>query len=196
MQSTPTDITARATEDAVLVARVHSGDAAAFDDLMARYKKPVLNFCFRLLSNAQDAEDAAQEVFVRVYQNLGDFKPSGKFSTWLFALAHNACIDRLRWRVRHAAESLDAMQDGGGSVLPAAQLGVVEEVSAREIGAQIAAAVAQLPADQRAALVLSEYHGMSYAEIAHIMKCSLKSVEARLHRAKQTLRGKLRHLLE
>ena len=172
--------------DLQLVERLQSGEEAAFDELMCRYKRPIVNFCYRLLGNAEDADDVAQEVFVCVYQRIGDFKPHGKFSTWLFALAHNACIDRLRWRKRHPTEPLDTAPE------PAM---VSNETETREIGDQIAAAVSQLPEDQRTAIILAEYHGMSYAEIADVMHCSGKSVESRLYRAKQTLRQRLAFLL-
>src|SRR5438105_15803064 len=96
--------------DFQIVERIQSGDSDAFDELMRRYKRPVVNFVYRMLGNASDADDVAQEVFVRVYQNIGAYKPTSKFSTWLFALARNAAIDRIRWRERHPAESLDANQ--------------------------------------------------------------------------------------
>jgi len=176
--------------DAELVRRIQSGDAAAFDELMRRYKHPVLNFIFRMLGNAHDADDVAQDVFVRVYQNLDTYQPKMKFSTWLFALARNAAIDRLRWRARHRAESIESVPE------IIASSGTAEDVNARDIGGQIAAAVANLPEDQRTAIVLSEYHGMSYAEIAGVLRCSEKSVESRLYRARQTLRAALQHLLD
>ena len=176
--------------DSEIIRQIQSGDTDAFDELMRRYKRLVVNFVYRVLGSAADADDVAQEVFVRVYRNLDIYRPETKFSTWLFALARNAAIDHLRWRKRHPTESI--------AVSPqlAAVSGTADEVSAREIGGQIATAVAKLPEDQRTALVLAEYHGLSYAEIAAVMRCSEKSVESRLYRAKQTLRGLLRHLME
>ena len=176
--------------EATLIEQARTGDDAAFDELMRRYKRPVLGFVYRLLGNAEEAEDVAQEVFVSVYQNLCGYSPRTRFSTWLFALARNAAIDRLRWRKRHPTVPLDSAPD------PATPTGVVEEVNTHEIGTQIATAVSSLPEDQRTALVLAEYQGLSYAEIAEIMRCSEKSVESRLYRAKRTLRKKLRHLLD
>jgi RNA polymerase sigma-70 factor (ECF subfamily) len=176
--------------DSELVRQIQSGDDAAFDELMRRYKRPVVSFIFRMLGNAEDAADVAQDVFVRVYQNLDTYRPSTKFSTWLFASARNAAIDRLRWRARHPAESMETAPE------IAMSSGTADDVAAREVGAEIAAAVDKLPEDQRTALVLSEYQGMSYAEIAAVMRCSEKSVESRLYRAKQTLREALRHLLD
>src|SRR5271156_4526048 len=94
--------------DSALVRQIQSGEAAAFDELMRRYKHPVVNFVFRMLGNAQDADEIAQDVFVRVYQSLCTYRPEMKFSTWLFALARNAAIDRLRWRARHPTESIES----------------------------------------------------------------------------------------
>ena len=176
--------------DSEVIRLIQSGDDSAFDELIGRYKRPVVNFIFRMLGSADDADDVAQEVFVRVYQKMDTYRPATKFSTWLFALARNAAIDRLRWRRRHPTESIDPELP-----LPAAT-DTAAEIGAREIGALIAAAVAKLPEDQRTVLVLSEYQGMSHAEIAAVMRCSEKSVESRLYRAKQTLRTGLRPLLE
>ena len=170
--------------DFQIVEQIQTGNDAAFDELMGRYKRSVVNFCYRVLCNADDADDVAQEVFVRVYQHIDRYQPRAKFSTWLFALAHNAALDRLRYRKRHPTESLDGVPE------PAAAPAEIDEISEH-----IAAAVAKLPDDQRTAIVLAEYHGLSYAEIAAVMRCSEKSVESRLYRAKQTLRQRLAFLL-
>lgn len=171
--------------DQSLVRRIQAGAAAAFDELLARYRKPVLNFVYRLLGDAAEAEDVAQDTFVRAYRHIHDYRPQVKVSTWLFAIARNAALDRLRYRQRHPTESL------AGVVAASLARGPAAEAQANELGTQIAAAVATLPADQRTAIVLAEYHGLSYAEIAAIMDCSVKSVESRLYRAKATLREKL-----
>lgn len=171
--------------DSAIVESIQAGNELAFDELMRRYKRPIINFCYRLLGDTGDAEDVAQEVFVRVYQNIADYRPRAKFSTWLFALARNAAIDRLRYRKRHPTESLDAAPEP-----------VAKPVGVDEISGHIAAGIAKLPDDQRTAIVLAEYHEMSHAEIAGIMRCSEKSVESRLYRAKRELREHLRFLLE
>jgi RNA polymerase sigma-70 factor (ECF subfamily) len=174
--------------DSCLTDRIRRGDEVALTDLMNRYKQPILNFVYRLLGNASDADDVAQEVFVRVYQNIGKFRPGrARLSTWLFQIARNAAIDHLRKRARRQEQPLD-------SITPAAPAS--RAVEANEIGGRISAAVAELPEDQRTAFVLAEYHGKSYAEIAEIMSCSEKSVESRLYRAKQFLREKLADLIE
>ena len=175
--------------DSEVIRQIQSGDDSAFDELMGRYKRPVVNFIFRMLGNAEDAHDVAQEVFVRVYQKLHTYRPGTKFSTWLFALARNAAIDHLRWRARHPTEPIEPETPAP------AVTGTAKEVEVHEIGNLIAAAVAELPEDQRTALVLAEYQGMSYTEIAAVMRCSEKSVESRVYRAKQTLRRGLRPLV-
>lgn len=173
--------------DDSLAARIRDGDDAALTELMDRYKRPILNFVYRLLGNASEADDIAQEVFVRVYQNIRKFRPGkARFSTWLFQIARNAAIDQLRKRARRQEQPM-------ANIAPAAP--EAREVEAHEIGERIAAAVAELPEDQRTAFVLAEYHDMSYADIADIMDCSEKSVESRLYRAKQLLRKQLQDLL-
>jgi len=180
-----------------LVERVRAGDDGAFEALMGRYEHPVLNFVFRLIGDATEAEDVAQDVFVRTYRSMhkpGFRRTTAEFSTWLFQVARNAARDCLRRRRRRPVEPL-AVLDCGGKSPAARQATAAEEVAARETGAAIAAAVALLPEDQRAAVILSEYEGCSDAEIAAVMHCSAKSVEARLYRARRFLRERLRHLL-
>jgi RNA polymerase sigma-70 factor (ECF subfamily) len=173
------------TTDYQLIQQLKAGNDAAFEELLSRYKKPVLNFVYRLLGNADDADDVAQEVFVRAYRHIEDYRPKTQFSTWLFAIARNAAIDRLRHRQRHPTEPLEGIEPASPVRGPAA------EAQLQEIGAQIASAIQQLPEDQRTAIVLAEYHDQSHAEIAAIMGCSEKSVESRLYRARQTLRRAL-----
>lgn len=153
-----------------------------FDEVLRRYQRPVLNFAYRLLGDASEAEDVAQDVFVRIHQHWDNYDPRQKFSTWLFAIARNACWDRLRARRRRGEVALEAAPEP-------ATINRAPELN--ETARLIAAAVAALPVDQRTALVLAEYHDLGYAEIAAIMHCSAKSVESRLYRAKQTLRERL-----
>lgn len=183
--------------DWLLVAQVKAGADQAFDALMARYKQPILNFIFRMIGDATEAEDVAQDVFVRAYRAIlkpGFHQTTAAFSTWLFQVARNAALDCLRSRKRHPAESLSALGDRGGAV-PVTGLSADVEVAAKETGEQIAAAIALLPEDQRTATILAEYENRSYSEIAAILNCTPKSVEARLYRARQFLRRRLAHLL-
>lgn len=179
--------------DAALAAQVQAGDNRAFDELMGRHKRPVLNFVFRMIGDATEAEDIALDVFVRAYRALttgGYRRGNAEFSTWLFQIARNAALDYLRHKRRHPTEPLpeDDFTAAGNSIS--------QEIVARETGAQIATAVAELPEDQRMVIVLSEYEDCSHAEIAAIMKTTAKAVEARLYRARQFLRKRLAVLLD
>jgi RNA polymerase sigma-70 factor (ECF subfamily) len=179
--------------DRELVSRAQSGDEAAFTLLVERYKGPILGFVFRLTGDASAAEDVAQDTFVRAYRNLGRFAIRGlrdSFSSWLFQLARHGAIDELRRRARRPAPVPEA---GADESAPGAD--PADGTAARERERAIAAAVGELPEDQRTALALAAYEGLSYAEIAHIMKSSEKSVEARLYRARQFLRRRLERFL-
>lgn len=176
--------------DSALIDRLQAGDESALEAIMDLYKHPVLNFVYRMLGNVADAEDVAQDVFVRVYRHAADYRPAQKFSTWLFALARNAAIDQLRWRQRHPTESLENLVVASSATSP------VAEAQTTELGQEIAAAIGALPEDQRTAIILSEYHGLPDAEIAAVMHCSRKSVESRLYRAKHALRERLHALLD
>ncbi len=183
--------------DWYLVEQVKSGNDDAFVTLMARFKRPVLSFVFRMIGDATEAEDLAQDVFVRAYRQMlrPDFRrTTAKFSTWLFQVARNRSLDCLRRRRRHPAEPLTGLE-AGGKTISSPGVTAADGVMARETGDAIAAAVALLPEDQRTAIILAEYEELSYAQIADIMECSLKSVEARLYRARQFLRKRLAHLL-
>lgn len=185
-------------KDWSLVERIKTGDDQAFGTIMARYKRPIFCFVYRMIGDTEDAEDVAQDVFVRAYQSIR--KPAfrqmkAEFSTWLFQVARNATLDCLRRRKRHPVEFLAAMDDNGESIADDGRT-AHEESTAKEIGEQIAEAVACLPEDQRIVFILLEYEHLSYSEIATILKCSQKSVETRLYRARLSLRQRLMHLLE
>ncbi len=181
-----------------LVARVKAGDDAAFDGLMERYKRPVLSFVYRMIGDADEAQDVAQDVFVRVYQAL--HKPrfrqrDARFSSWLFQVARHAAIDVLRKRRRRPLEWLSPRHEQGAT-LSDPEPDAAGRLAATELGRQIAAAAAELPEKQRAIFILADYEGLSYAEIAAVMRCSVKSVETRLYRARQSLRLRLGALRE
>ncbi len=180
------------------VEQVRAGDDSAFAKLMERYKRPILNFVFRMVGDTAEAEDVAQDVFVRAYLSI--LKPefrrtTGEFSTWLFQVARNAALDCLRRRARRPTQPLDTLEGGGGTLIRTGPT-AADKAASHEIGEQIAAAVALLPEDQRTAIVLAEYEDLSTAQIAAIMNCSRKSVESRLYRARQFLRKQLVHLLD
>ena len=199
-------------EFAGFLQRLQDGTEEAWSELLVRWRKPVLNFVFRLTGDAALADDVAQEVFVRASRKIGEFKrltspefaifnsaaviqPDAAFSAWLFQIARNAALDALRHRRRHPAAALEEQPAAGGLIADSAPC-PARAAELRDIGAEIAAAVLELPEEQRAALILAEYHDFAVAEIAAVMGTNAKSVEARLYRARQTLRQKLVHLME
>ena len=186
-----------ADTDWSLARQVREGRDTAFDELMHRHSRPVIRFIYRMIGNAGEAEDVAQDVFVRAYRAM--CKPSfkegpGQFSTWLFQVARNAAIDWLRRRKSRPAESLSGLQDEGAQ-FPGPGRTADQEVIGDETARAVATAVAALPDAQREVLILSEYHGLSCGEAAEVLNASEKSVETRLYRARQTLRDRLRNLL-
>ncbi len=181
------------------MARLVGGHDAALNDLIARHAEPVFHYLIRLLQNETEAEDLAQESFVRVYQHRERFEPRQKFSTWLYAIATNLARDRIRWRMRHPGVSLDAEgQETNISLketLASTQPTPDESVQVDERVAAIRSALAELPEELGVPLVLAEYEEHSHAEIATILNCSTKAVEMRIYRARQQLREKLSRLL-
>src|SRR5206468_3547440 len=179
--------------------RLIAGHDAALNELMERHAGKLFNYLIRCLQDEEDAADAAQEVFVRVYQNRAKFDMSQRFSTWLYSIATNLVKDRYRYRTRHPQVSLDAENDatGGGfqESLPGQQPTPGETLASKERAEMVRRAVATLPEELRVPLLLSEYEELSHTEIGAILKCSAKAVETRIYRARQQLRLSLAKLL-
>lgn len=182
------------------MSRLTAGHEAALNSLMERHAGKLFNYLVRCLQNEDDAADAAQETFVKVYQHRARFDPEQKFTTWLYAIAANLVKDRYRWRSRHPQVSLDAESDSTGSSfresLPGNDPLPHEQAEAEERSETIRRAVATLPEELRQPLILAEYEERSHAEIGSILGCSTKTVETRIYRARQQLRVSLGSLLE
>jgi RNA polymerase sigma-70 factor, ECF subfamily len=186
--------------DAALMLRVKQGDTAAFAVLVEKYKQPVLNVVYRMLRDASEAEDLAQNVFVQVYKSAHRYKRSARFSTWLFTITRNLCLNEIRRRSRHPAESLDAPHPQQ----PDQPLHQVEDKSARapaehllgrELEEKVEQAVAALPDNQRLAILLCRQEELSYEEIAAVLGCSLSAAKSLIHRARETLKLRLKPYL-
>ena len=186
--------------DGTDMARLAWGHEPALNELMERHAGKLFNYLIRCLQNEEDAADAAQETFVRIYKNRAKFDPSQRFSTWLYAMATNLVKDRYRYRTRHPQVSLDAENEATGADfrenLPDQRASPDETLQAEERGQIVRRAVAALPVELRVPLLLSEYQGLAHAEIGVVLKCSAKAVETRLYRARQQLRVSLGKLLE
>jgi RNA polymerase sigma factor (sigma-70 family) len=183
--------------DEACMARLQAGDDTALAPLMQRWEGPVKRFIFRLVGNAAEAEDLAQEVFVRIYTKRAGYRPGAKFSTWCFSIAANQAKNRLRWWKRRPALSFDAWTEAGGDAADeSSQGGQASSQAVRtEQVAAVQRAIAELPVDLRTALVLFEYEQQSMSEIAAVFGCTPKVVENRLYRARQKLKTSLAPLL-
>jgi RNA polymerase sigma-70 factor (ECF subfamily) len=179
--------------------RLAAGNDTALNDLMERHATPVFHFLCRMVGNEDDANDLAQETFVRVFKSAKNFRASEKFSTWLFTIAANLARNHFRWRTRHPNLSLDAenaeTEQSLGDTLPANLPTPKESALAAERAAAVRAAVAKLPEDLREALVLCEWEERSVVEAAAILEATPKAVESRLYRARGILRERLKSWL-
>ncbi len=186
--------------DAALMLRVREGDRAAFASLVDKYKQPVLNLAWRMLHDLTEAEDLAQNVFVQVYKSSYRYEVSSKFSTWLFTIARNLCLNEIRRRSRHPAASLDAPQ-GDDESQPAQQFEDKKTRSAPdlllhgELEQKIEEALADLPENQRTAILLCRQDELSYEDIARVLNCSLSATKSLIHRGRETLKQRLKAYL-
>jgi RNA polymerase sigma factor (sigma-70 family) len=180
--------------DRALMARVQGGDEAALGALMERWELPVKSVIARLVFNASEAEELAQETFVRVWQQREKFRAGAEFRPWVFAIAINLARNRLRWWRRRPNVSLeDWSREGERGDQRQETSAVALEKSER--AAAVRDAIAALPAELREAIVLFEYEHLSHAEIAVIVGATPKAVETRIHRAREKLRPSLKRWL-
>jgi RNA polymerase sigma-70 factor, ECF subfamily len=191
---------ANSDPDAELMLLVKRGDLAAFEVLVNKYQRPVMNLVYRTLRDATEAEDLTQAVFVQVFKSASRYRPTARFSTWLYTIARNLCLNELRRRTRHPAESLDAASAAGEDaaarqVVDRRQPDPTEMALRDELEEKIAQALAELPENQRTALLLFRNEELSYEEIARILGCSLSATKSLIHRARETLKGQLRPYL-
>ena len=186
--------------DAALMLRVKQGDGAAFAELVDKYKQPVMNFAWRMLRDATEAEDLAQNVFLQVHKSAHRYKVSARFSTWLFTIARNLCLNEIRRRTRHPADSMDAAGPEGDEQ-PARQYEdsktfiPAETLLHEELEQKIQQALAELPEIQRTAILLCRKEEMSYEEIAEVVGCSVSATKSLIHRGRETLKQKLKPYL-
>ena len=179
-------------KDAELAARAASGDDAAFAELVRRHAPRVRALCASVLRDDAEAEDAAQDAFLKAHRSLGRFAGGSSFSTWLHRIATNACLDRLRASARRRAQSLDALLESDSAALGTA-LREESPAAALESRDLVARLLERLTPEQRVALTLRELEGLSYEEIASALSCSLDAVKARLKRARAELLDLARH---
>jgi RNA polymerase sigma-70 factor (ECF subfamily) len=163
-------------DEAFLVRAARRGDLDAFGELMRRHEQPTYRLALRMLGSAAEAEDAAQDAFLRAWRSLPKFEGSSSFSTWLYRITTNRCLNIIA--ARRPSETLDETRAGDRRDDPATRAQQREELSA------LTASIGRLPAEQRAALVLREFEGLSYDEVADVLQISLAAVKGRIHRAR------------
>jgi RNA polymerase sigma-70 factor, ECF subfamily len=165
------------------------GDRSAFGQLVQAYERPVYNLSYRMLGDPAEAEDAAQETFVRAYTKLATYQPERKFVNWLLSIASHHCIDRLRRRNRAPQLSLDGPLPPQWTTSNAPR--PEQEVGAGQERERVRQVLETLPADYRAAVVLRYWYGLSYQEIADTMGSTESAIKSRLHRARRMMAGQL-----
>jgi RNA polymerase sigma-70 factor (ECF subfamily) len=186
--------------DAALMLRVKQGDLSAFTELVDKYKQPVMNLVFRMLHDAAEAEDLSQVVFLQVYKSAERYQVSSKFSTWLFTIARNLCLNEIRRRSRHPADSIDATHpDHDDQPLQQYEdkktFSPPESLLHGELEEKIEQALAELPENQRTAILLCRGDELSYEDIAKVLGCSLSATKSLIHRGRETLKEKLKPYL-
>jgi RNA polymerase sigma-70 factor, ECF subfamily len=179
-------------DERLIIDQVLGGNPEAYAELVRRHQIKVRSLCLSLLANAQEGEDAAQDVFIKAYKSLSNYQGNSRFSTWLYRIAFNHCQDLLRQRSRRKMESWDEIADRGGEKEDIPALALQKNA---EISDLLQKLLALLPEDYREILLLRETQGLNYQEIADVLDCSLDAVKARLRRARETLQEKARHFV-
>ena len=177
-------------DETALVQQAQRGDEHAFEQLVVAHQKRVYNYCLRMTGNPEDALDLSQEAFLRAYRALNSFKRESSFSTWLYRLTANCCIDFLRRERRRKVVSLSQMDRDGEQVLleiPDPDEGPEASAERSELRTAISRALRRLSSDHRGILILREMNGLSYGEIALVLGISEGTVKSRISRARTEL---------
>jgi RNA polymerase sigma-70 factor (ECF subfamily) len=178
--------------DEELVARSIRGDAESFNQLILRWERPIYALAYRTIGREEDARDLVQETFLRAFRALPGFRGQAKFSSWLYRIALNLCRDWIRRERRapvvQAPEGVDLL-DMAAAAEPSEA--IEDLVARRDTTRLVEALMATLPAEQRTAIILKEYHGLTFQEIAELMGCPLSTVKTRLYQGLTVLRREL-----
>ncbi len=181
--------------DEALITEAKEGNLAAFSELVDRYKKPIFHLALRMLRNREEAEDSAQETFLRAFRSIDTFEEGRRFSPWLYQIASNLCRDVLRKRsIRGFTQSLDAPIDDDGELYPQYardEKGPDELAVEGELREAVLDAVDRLPDKYRVVIVLRHLQDLSYQEIADVLDIPIGTVKTRLFRAREALRADL-----
>ena len=178
--------------DEELVSRSMGGDPESFNQLIRRWERPIYALAYRTIGREDDARDVVQETFLRAFRGLSGFKGQAKFSSWLYRITLNLCRD---WMRRQRRTPVIATPDGVDLVELAGESETVETADAavvrKDLSRAVARAMSALPEEQRAAIVLKEYHDLTFQEIADLLGCPLSTVKTRLYQGLTVLREEL-----
>lgn len=178
-----------------LIEKCQRGDVEAFEKLIASYEKKVYNIAYRYMGSKEEAEDLAQEAFIKVFRSIRSFRGEASFSTWLYHIVTNVCRDALRKNSRRMADSLDcAVTTEKGELqreVPDWSMSPEPIYENQELGELLHYLISQLTPEYKAVIIMRELEEMSYEEIAKELNCSLGTVKSRLSRARKVLRDKI-----
>ena len=165
-----------------LALRAKTGDESAFNELMRRHYKGVLNFVYKFTYSVEQSEDLTQEVFLRVFKSIKNYEPKAKFSTWLYKIATNLCLTNLKKKKVNL--SLDEIREYSGEMEDVKSENPYELFNRKEISDKIFEALCTLPEKERAAITLNKYHGFSYIEVSEALDCSVGAVKTHIFRGR------------
>jgi RNA polymerase sigma-70 factor (ECF subfamily) len=177
--------------DEELVTAFRGGDISAFDTLVQRWERKIQGAVYRIMGSGEEARDLAQETFLRAYRGLGSFKSEARFSSWLYQIALNLCRDRLRQRRGKTLVSIDDLDPTTAARIDRSPATAQELVEAKDLGRIVATAMSDLPEEQREVIVLKEYQGLTFQEIADTLGVPVSTVKTRLYRGLGQMRERL-----
>ena len=177
--------------DEELVASSLAGDRSAFDLLVLRWDRKIQGAIYRLIGSEEEARDLCQEAFLKAYRGLGAFKGEARFSSWLYQIALNLCRDRMRRRRGRTFVSLDALEADGQAPVLRDDTTALDLALARDLQHRVKAAVLALPEEQREVIVLKEYEGLTFQQIADVLDLPVSTVKTRLYRGLDKLKERL-----
>ena len=174
--------------DESLMLRVKEGDHRAFEILVSRYEQKLLSFAYRLLGDFDGAKDLVMETFLRIYKHALKYEPRSKFSTYIYKVTRNLCINEFKKREFRKTDSLDELGINEGFEYAGSSLNPAEVLERSERQQLVQKALSELPEDQKTILILTEFQGMSYERVAQVMGCSMGTVKSRIHRARKKIK--------
>ena len=173
-----------AKSDEALMLQLQAGDLRSFDILVKRWEKRLLNYCYRMVNDIALAEDLRQEVFLRIYRSAKTYRSMAQFSTWMYRIATNLCLDTLAKQQRRKEIPMETYIESGSEGFDEKLIDPSEAPEAavlkKEIADRVRSALACLPEDQRVVITLRHYHGMKFHEIAEIVECPISTVKSRM----------------